>query len=75
MKYKKCIRCELNYVPLQQDFCAICLAQMQGKKDDFDLIALDICPYCEKSVLKSGEEMCRFCAEKRQKTLFDDKIE
>ena len=67
MKYKKCDRCELNYVTLQQKYCAVCLAQMQGKKEDFDEIAWDTCPYCEKNVLKNGEEMCRHCFEKRQK--------
>ena len=67
MQYKKCVRCDLNYVSLQKDFCDVCIAQMQGKKDDFDLIAYDICPYCEKNVIKSGEEMCIYCQEKRQK--------
>ncbi len=74
MKYKKCVRCELNYVTFDQVFCSVCIAEMSGKKDDFDLIGWDICPFCEKNLLKNGEEMCEFCLSKRQTKQPDDEI-
>ena len=29
-KYKKCPRCELNYIEEDKDYCDVCLAEMQG---------------------------------------------
>ncbi|MBQ9716269.1 MAG: hypothetical protein IJV77_07685 [Clostridia bacterium] len=74
MKYKKCPRCELNYMTLQQKYCTVCLAEMQGKKDDFDPIAMDTCPFCEKNPLKNGEDMCAVCRHKRVKSQSFDEI-
>ena len=31
-KYKKCPRCELNYIEEDKDFCDVCIAEMQGSK-------------------------------------------
>ena len=31
-KYKKCPRCELNYIEEDKDYCDVCLAEMQGGK-------------------------------------------
>lgn len=47
---------------------------MQGKKDDFDPIAMDTCPFCEKNPLKNGEDMCAVCRHKRAKSLSFDEI-
>ena len=30
VKYKKCPRCELNYIEEDKDYCDVCLAEMQG---------------------------------------------
>ena len=34
-KYKKCPRCELNYIHEDRDYCDVCLAEMQGSKLKF----------------------------------------
>ena len=73
MKYKKCPRCDLNYVVETQNFCKICQIEMSGKSTNFDPVEWDFCPFCEKNRLKNGEEICKKCREKRQKnTCFDD---
>ena len=35
VKYKKCPRCELNYIEEDKDYCDVCLAEMQGGKLKF----------------------------------------
>ncbi len=67
MIYKKCSRCQLNYVTADRELCDICLREMRGEKDDFDDSLCDICPFCEKYPLVDGEEMCRHCRKKRLK--------
>ena len=67
MKYKKCPRCDLNYVTEKCEFCTICKAEMSGKNANFDISEWDFCPFCEKNRLKNGEEICEKCLEKRQK--------
>jgi len=67
MIYKKCQRCQLNYVTSECTYCKICLEQLSGKKDDFDDVQYDVCPFCEKRVLTNGEEMCQKCLAKKQK--------
>lgn len=74
MKYKKCPRCDMNYVSETQNFCTICLAEMSGKSTNFDPIEWDFCPFCEKNKLKNGEEMCKKCMEKRRKNTSCDDI-
>ena len=57
MKYKKCPRCNLNYVVEAQNFCEICQLEMSGKSTNFDPIEWDFCPFCEKNRLR----FLRFC--------------
>ena len=36
VKYIKCPRCDLNYIdPDKQEYCDVCLAEMQGEKLKF----------------------------------------
>ena len=35
VKYKKCPRCELNYIEEDKDYCDVCLAEMQGSRLKF----------------------------------------
>ncbi|MBE5748181.1 MAG: hypothetical protein E7344_00970 [Clostridiales bacterium] len=73
MKYKKCPRCNLNYMVETQSFCKICQAEMSGKSTIFDPVEWDFCPFCEKNRLENGEEICKKCQEKRQKnSCFDE---
>ena len=74
MKYKKCSRCQLNYITEDQEFCGICLREMRGEKDEFDDISYDICPYCDKNILTNGEDMCKSCRIKRMKKQNSDEI-
>ena len=75
VKYVKCPRCELNYIDEEkQEYCDICLAEMQGNRlqfADFDdeemdeidaeLETADLCPICGITPLHFGEKICENC--------------
>ena len=41
-KYKKCPRCELNWIPVEEELCEVCKAEL-GKASKISLLE-DICP-------------------------------
>lgn len=68
-KYKKCPRCELNYIEEDKDYCDVCLAEMQGGKlkfadldeEDDDIEKTELCPVCGENYMRPGEKMCDEC--------------
>ena len=72
-KYKKCPRCELNWIPTEEELCEVCKAEM-GKaskisllEEDDDIIGLGerICPICKVNYLDADEDMCQSCRAER----------
>ena len=67
--YIKCPRCELNYIdPEKQEYCDVCLAEMQGAKlkfadldEDEEMEKTEICPVCGVNYMRFGEKMCDEC--------------
>ena len=63
--YKKCPRCELNYIDSRLDMCDVCkeeLGQPLGvaaEDDDEDL--KELCPICKRNYISFDEEMCEEC--------------
>ena len=71
MKLQKCPRCELNYVRPGNDYCDICLAELDEiknkKKQKQKEIGIEICPECNENPVVPGQEMCKLCLiEKRR---------
>ena len=67
-KYKKCPRCELNYIEESKDYCDVCLAEMQGGKlkfadldDEEEVEKTELCPVCNENYMLPGEKMCEAC--------------
>ncbi len=60
--YRKCPRCELNYILHEKDYCDVCLLELKG----VDIHAADVddslCPGCHEIYLEPGEVMCSACA-------------
>ena len=80
-KYKKCPRCEINYILEEEEYCEICKQELSGAKhiDDDDIDEVDdetgLCPICRKNYLNDGETVCEACArrdEYAQSSLNDD---
>ncbi len=68
MKYVKCPRCDLNYIdPEKQEYCDVCLAELQGAKlkfadlDDEEEEKTELCPVCGVNYMRFGEKMCDEC--------------
>lgn len=75
MAYRKCPRCNLNYIKDVDALCMVCMEDL-GKSsrlstDDEDY---DICPECGDNVIKSGEEMCHQCQLERTKDTVDEVV-
>ena len=68
-KYIKCPRCDLNYIdPEKQQYCDVCLAEMQGAKlkfadldDEEEMEKTELCPVCGVNYMRFGEKMCDEC--------------
>lgn len=63
-KYKKCERCELNYILEEEDYCKVCKQEMKLEKgeDDEDL---EICPICGVNYMPVNQVKCDECAKKK----------
>jgi hypothetical protein len=69
-KFKKCPRCDLNYILEEEDLCDICKKELNGvnfgeideAEDELD----EICPVCRINFLEEGETICPACLEKQQ---------
>ena len=67
MKYKKCPRCELNYITADEKICTVCKDELSGKKSIFDEEEQLICPFCQRNCLTPQELMCSACRAKRER--------
>jgi hypothetical protein len=62
MPYKKCPRCNLNYIKDTEVLCKVCLEEVGKNINDFDKDEeYDICPECGENIIKAGEDMCYQC--------------
>lgn len=65
--YKKCPRCELNYIPREEELCDVCKAELKIIKDkallsdDEDEI---LCPICKQNYISIDDDMCLKCTER-----------
>ena len=64
-KYKKCPRCELNYIKVEEDYCPICKAEMKLTNDDSYSDDMELCPVCGTNFVSVDQVMCDECAKKR----------
>nr|WP_122011858.1 hypothetical protein [Maliibacterium massiliense] len=63
MKLKKCPRCELNYIPEDEELCPVCRkATFRGKDHDEEADGLEgICIECGENPVVPGEDYCAAC--------------
>ena len=71
MKYKKCPRCEINYVKVEEEYCSVCQAELDGKSN-CEETDMDLCPYCFKEYVSFDQLMCDKCWRKRNKNITSD---
>lgn len=66
IKYIKCPRCELNFIPSTEMLCKVCKQELDrvGTTDimEEDLI---ICPICKSAFITVDEDMCPSCLQEK----------
>lgn len=68
-KFKKCPRCELNYIPIEEDYCSICKEELKGllvediEEDDEEE---GLCPRCRTNYVNDGEKYCERCLQEME---------
>lgn len=83
MGYKKCPRCELNWIKDDENLCDVCKAELKiggiSLIDDDEILEESeerICPVCKINLLDDGEEMCAACREEAlSKVKPDEKVD
>ena len=69
MAYKKCPRCEMNWIQDTEELCEVCKAELGIKStitlldDDYAEKALGakLCPICGINYIDENEDMCESC--------------
>ena len=70
-KYKLCPRCELNYIPEDEQYCGVCKAelkigpQLQFAIDDDDEASEKLCPICKINYIPINQDVCDSCRQKQ----------
>jgi len=59
MGYKKCPRCELNYILDTEVMCTVCKKDVSGEKEADDM--LEMCSECGENPAMPGQELCSEC--------------
>ena len=55
MGYKKCPRCELNYIRDDQQLCDVCSRKRKASDDDNEVL---MCIECGENPAMKGKELC-----------------
>ena len=66
--YKKCPRCELNYIKSTDDYCLVCLQELKLAAESSDSSMdedLELCPVCGQNFISPDQKMCEDCAKQR----------
>lgn len=77
-KYKKCPRCELNYILQTEDYCSVCKEEMMGivsNDMDYDDSFLRICPRCGVNTINDDQEYCEACRADIEALSVDPEVE
>jgi hypothetical protein len=83
MGYKKCPRCELNWIKDEDEYCDVCKTELRLKggivliEDDEDEILEEerLCPECKMNYIREDEKMCATCrAELGNKPLLEKDV-
>ena len=64
-EYKRCPRCELNFIKKSEKLCSVCQAELSNK-DEFDGDDLELCPICKTNYIQPDEIMCSTCLKEHQ---------
>ena len=65
-EYKRCPRCELNFIRKSEKLCSVCQAELETKGSYVSDLDLELCPICKTNYIQPGEIMCDNCLKEHQ---------
>jgi len=65
-EYKRCPRCELNFIKKSEKLCSVCEAELNSKDNPISDLDLELCPICKTNYIQPGEIMCATCLKEHQ---------
>ena len=73
MRFVKCPRCELNYIPEDEEYCPVCKREMKGERQEE---LYELCSICNENPVMPGKDICFECyKEMHQQTGLDSESE
>ena len=76
MAFRKCPRCELNYITDGEKLCSVCRREVKGESEQFEMI--EMCSECGENPVVPGKELCASCLKelaRRSAMNTDDSVE
>ena len=58
MGFKKCPRCELNYILDTEKYCKVCMRELRGEEIKEEI---ETCTICNDAPAIPGKDVCLFC--------------
>ena len=58
MRFVKCPRCELNYIPENEEYCPVCKREMKGERHEDPI---ELCSICNENPVMPGRDVCYDC--------------
>ena len=65
MGFRKCPRCELNYIRDDEELCQVCRREIKGERDND--ITSELCTACGERRAMPGSEFCIVCLKEMQR--------
>ena len=72
MGFKKCPRCELNYISDAEMYCKVCLREMRGEETREEV---ELCTVCNEAPAIPGKDVCLFCLKEMNKSNNEEETE
>ena len=70
MRFVKCPRCELNYMPENEEYCSVCKREILGERSEEPV---ELCSICNENPVMPGKDICLECyKEMNQKAPMDE---
>ena len=77
MAFRKCPRCELNYILDDQPLCTVCRKEVRGESEPSEIVE-ELCSECGEHPALPGSEYCLACLKEMNNRLtatHDDSLE
>ena len=58
MGFRKCPRCELNYISDSETLCKVCRREIRGEDREEDM---ELCSVCNERPVMPGKDICAVC--------------